>query len=218
MHENAPILEASQRERTGSRHSRRVRQAGKLPAVLYGHGEQPLPISLDAKETITLISKGEKVFQMKVEGAKETQVALLKDIQFDYLGTNIVHADFARVDLDERVRNRVHIKLIGNAKGVGGGSVLMHPTAEIEIECKVSNIPEEIEVDVTELDKGDVITAADVKLPGAEMILLSDPGAIVAQLAEAKAAPTDEESEVTATDGAEPEVITEKKEEEEKKD
>lgn len=211
MHESAPSLKAEVRERLGSRYARRTRDAGRLPAVVYGHGEQPQAIALDAKETLSHIHKGEKVFQLEMGNA--TQMVLLKDLQFDYLGNNVIHADFSRVDLQERVRSRVHIRLIGDAKGLkNAGTIMMHPATEIEIECPVVDLPEEIEVDVSELDEGGTITASQVPLPGSAK-LLSDPNAQVAHITgQAAEVEVGEGEEVAAQDS--PEVITEKKPEE----
>lgn len=213
MSDTTTQLSAQKRERTGSRYAQRVRNAGGLPAVVYGHKEDPVSITLDAHETIGLITKGEKVFELDIEGAK--QHVLLKDLGYDYLGTNIIHADFARVDLNERVHTHAHLRFIGDAKGLKeAGAIMMHPTTELELDVLVSNIPDHIDVDVSEMGVGDVIHAGEVKLPLESMELLTDPDTIVAQIVmKAIEEETDEESEVGA-EGAEPEVISEKKEEE----
>lgn len=212
MHEDAPVLNATPRERKGSRYARRIREAGGLPAVVYGHKEEPEAVSLNAKEALTMFYKGEKVFTLATEGGKE-QTVLLKDVQFDHLGTNVVHADFARVDLNERVNTRARIELVGSAVGLKhANAVLMHPLNEIELECQVTNLPESIEVPIHDLDMGEAIHAKDVKLPKPTMVLLTDPEAIVAQIVQgAHEMETDEESAVSAEGGAQPEVLTEKK-------
>src|SRR5262245_6864628 len=139
MHEKQPTLGAVKRERLGTRYSQRYRAAGKLPANLYGHGQAPVAIAVDARDALTHIHKGEKVFRLELAGgagADAGQIVLLKDLQYDYLGNNIVHADFARVDLNEKVRTKVHVNLIGEAKGLKeAGAILMHPVGELEIEC-----------------------------------------------------------------------------------
>jgi large subunit ribosomal protein L25 len=210
MHEKAPILKAEIRQRLGTRYARRDRQQGRLPSVVYGHGEPPLPLSLDAKEAVGLIQKGEKVFRLELKGAGADQMLLLKDVQFDYLGDTIVHADFARVDLNERVRTRVHVVLKGDAKGLKtAGAIMMHPTNELEIECRVVDLPDFIEVDVSDLDVNQVISADKVALPTADMRLLTDPHAIVAQIVEQKEQVV-AEAAVVAAEPAAPEVIGEK--------
>lgn len=212
MHENAPVLQASPRTKIGSRYAKRVRGTGKLPAILYGHGVDPEPIMLDAKEALNHIHKGEKVYTLKLDGQGKEQTVLLKDVQFDYLGTNIIHADFARVDLTERVRTRVHVRFMGDAVGLKTvGAVLIHPTTEIEIECMVSELPEQIDLDISGLEVGGEIRAGDIKLPSASMRLLTDPHASVAHivLQKEEVAATGEAGAAGAS--AQPEVLTAKK-------
>ena len=211
MSDTTTQLSAKKRERTGSRYSQRIRNAGGLPAVVYGHKEEPISISLDAHEAIMHITRGEKVFELDIEGA--SQHVLLKDLGYDYLGTNIIHADFARVDLNERVQTKAHLRFIGDALGLKtSGAIMMHPSTELELDVLVSNIPDHIDVDVSEMEVGDIIHASDVKLPLESMKLLTDPETIVAQIV-MKAVQEDEgEAGEVGADGAEPEVINEKKE------
>ncbi len=216
MHEDAPILKAKTRERTGTRYSKRVRDAGGMPAIVYGHGEKPAPVVMEAHELNRMIHDGEKIFRMELDGSGPETV-LLKDVQFDYLGTDIVHCDFARVDLNERMTVSVSLKFRGQAPGMKhAGAVMMHPHEEIELECTLSNLPDEIEVDMSGLDVHDTITAADVKLPLETMKLMSDPDMVVAQIiiqAQEEEDTTSEGGEVS--DAAEPEVISEKKDKDE---
>lgn len=214
MHEKSPILTAVPREKIGSRYAQRARKSGRLPAVMYGHGEAPVCLSLDSRDAIRHIHKGEKVFQLDIEGASDKQLVLLKAVQFDYLGTNIVHADFVRASLKDRVRSRVPIHLIGEAAGLkSAGAVLIHPVSEIEIECTLESLPEHIDVPVTDLTDEHPITTGQVKLPAGAK-LLTDSHGIVAQIIiqkEEAATPTAEAGAVSTA--AQPEVITAKKEE-----
>lgn len=211
MSDTTTLLSAQKRERTGSRYAQRVRNAGGLPAVVYGHKEEPVSITLNAHETIGHISKGEKVFELDIEGTK--QHVLLKDLGYDYLGTNIIHADFARVDLNERVHTNAHLRFIGDAQGLKtAGAIMMHPATELELDVLVSNIPDHIDVDVSEMEVGDIIHASDVKLPLETMKLITDPETIVAQIVLKAVQDDDGEAGEVGADGAEPEVINEKKE------
>jgi large subunit ribosomal protein L25 len=214
MHENAPVLTAKKRERLGSRYATRLREQGSLPAIVYGHKEDPVPVAVDARTTLGLIHKGEKVFQLQMDGGSP-QTVLLKDVQFDYLGTRIVHCDFARVSLTDRVTVSVPVRLVGEAKGLKtAGAILMHPTGELEIECIVTDIPDFIELEISDLDVDHAITAADVKLPKENMKLVTDPHAICAQVLVQGAGPAAAEQAVVETAAAQPEVIREKKKEE----
>jgi large subunit ribosomal protein L25 len=221
MSQETTKLQAKVRERVGSRYCRRIRDNGGLPAIVYGHGETPLAIALDAREANRHFHHGQKLFQLEMDGSGggEPSYVLLKDLQFDHLGTNIVHCDFARVDLNERVETRVHLEFGGEAKGLStAGAIMMHPMESIEIECLITNMPERLEVDVTEMKVGDIIHAKDVRLPIDTMVLLTDDDAIVAQIVvQAEQAEEGEGAEVSAG-GAEPEVVGKKKEEESDED
>jgi large subunit ribosomal protein L25 len=216
MHEKAPILTAKHRDRLGSRYCQRLRTKGELPAVVYGRGKEPVPITLNMRDAIGQISKGEKVFRLDFPGVKDTdegQMVLLRDLQFDYLGTNIVHVDLARVSLTDRVRTSVPIHLLGEAKGLKqAGAILMHPVAEIAVECPVQEIPEFIEVRIEDLDVGHAVTAGDVKLPTDNFKLITDSHAMVAQIVIQQEIKVGEAVATDATAG--PEVITAKKPEE----
>ncbi len=206
-------LSAKKRERTGSRYAQRVRGGGGLPAVVYGHKEEPVSISLDAHEAIGHITKGEKVFELDIEGTR--QHVLLKDLGYDYLGTSIIHADFARVDLNERVDVHVSLRFVGEARGLKtAGAIMMHPHTEITLNCAITNLPDHIDVKVGEMEAGDVLHASDVRLPMDSMKLVSDPEDIVAQIVmKAEEQETEGEAGEVGAGGAEPQVIKEKKEE-----
>lgn len=206
-------LAASKRERLGSRYSGRLRQQGRLPAIVYGRSEEPLPVSLDAREALGHFKKGEKLFELSLDGSPQT--VLLKDLQFDYLGTHIIHADLARVSLTDRVTVRVPVRLIGEAPGLKtAGAILMHPTGEVQVECVVTEIPEFIEVSIDALDVGHAITAGDAKLPASSMKLATDPHAILAQIVIQMEIKVEESATVDAAAAAGPEVLTAKKPEE----
>lgn len=201
-------LEVEKREKLGSRYCQRLRAAGKLPAVIYGHKQDPVAITLDAKDAITHISKGEKLFTLEIEGKSEH--VLLKDLGYDYMGTNIIHADLSRVDLNERVNTRASLRLIGDAIGLKtAGAALMNPLRELELNCVVTNLPDEIEVDIAGLNVGDTIHARDVTLPIDTMKLVTDPDAVIAQIIMSKVEETDEASEVDGA--AAPALVDEKK-------
>lgn len=211
MHERAPILKATPRERLGTRYAKRDRAKGFLPGVVYGHGAAPLAVNFVTEDAVKHIESGEKVFRLDLPGKGSDQMLLLKDLQFDYLGDNIVHADFARVDLDERVHTRVHVELTGEAKGLKtAGAILMHPVNEIEIECRVRDIPEKVSVEIGELDVDQTITASAVKLPLPDMKLITEKDAVVAQIVVQKEEVVATEATAATAEATSPEVIGEK--------
>lgn len=213
MSHDAVTLSAQPRERTGTRYAKRLRDAGQLPAVVYGHKQDPVSITLDMHETLLHLKRGEKFFELDLGGNKE--YVLLKDLGYGYLGDNIIHADFARVDLDERVDVRVSLHYVGEAKGLKtAGAIMMHPVTELELNCLITNLPEEIEVDTSHMDVGDVIHAGEITLPLETMELITDPDTVIAQMVlKAEQPEEDEASEVDADAAASPEVIGEKPEE-----
>lgn len=204
------VLKASRRTRPGTRHARRERKAGRLPAVIYGHGEAPEPISLDTHDALVGLQHGARLISLEVDGKRTP--CLVKDVQYDYLGTHPIHLDLIRVDLTERVPVRVAVELRGTPAGIAEGGVLDHPTTEIEVECLVTEIPDTIPVGIRHLGVGDVLLAKDLELPPG-VTLLSEPGERIAAVRLLAAeVPTEE---AAAAEAAQPEVIGRAKPEEE---
>lgn len=210
-------LAATTRDRVGSRYAQRLRTAGKLPAVLYGHKKTPVPLAVDAGDALRHIRAGKRVFTLSVDGGGE-ETALLKDIQYDYLGSDVIHADFERVNLDEQVEVNLHVAFRGDAVGLKTtGAIMLHPTTELACSCRVIDVVDHIEVDVSNLENGQSLHAGEIALPP-NMTLLSDPEAVVATIVVQKQIEEEvgEQAEVEG-EAAEPEVISEKKEDDEGK-
>ena len=130
---------------------------------------------------------------------------MLKEVQWDAFGSNVLHVDLTRVNANELVEVEIRVKLRGEAPGVKQGGVVTQTKRRIEIVSPAISIPEELELKISELELGQSLTAADVSLPdGVE--LKSDPGLVLATCSEPTAAAADDET-AAATDGAEPEVI-----------
>jgi large subunit ribosomal protein L25 len=210
MKHETPTVKAERRDRLGSRYSKRLRKNGRLPGVIYGHKTDTIAVTVDQKETVGLLKRGAHVVNVAIDGA-QPETCLVKDLQFGYLGDDIIHVDFARVDLNEEVEVQVHLKFTGSPEAAKKpGSVLTTPMTEIEVICKVKDIPGEIRVDLSKLE--DVLMVKDVKLPEG-IRTKENPESVVAQItfiAEEVAA-TPEAGEVAEGAAAEPEVITEKK-------
>ncbi len=207
-------LQAERREKKGTRYAKRERNVGKLPCVLYGQGKDPAHLSLDHKEALRFFESGERVFNIELTEESKTQTVLLKDLQFDYLGTNVVHCDLMRVNLDDIVEANVHLHLVGEAKGLrAAGAVLVQKMNEIPVTCRVSDIPEEIRLDISDLGADEHMTAGEITLPDG-LTLDCDPETVVV-LIDVKAETEDEgtEGEAITAEGSEPEVIKPKKDE-----
>ncbi len=205
-----PSITATTRARTGSRYAQRLRKQGRLPAVIYGHETDPVSISVDEKEMLTHLKHGTHVLSLNVEGhAKET--CLVKELQFGYLGDNVIHVDFARVDLDEEVHVHVHLNFVGEpASARKTGAILSHDLTELEVICRVNEIPDEIKVDLNLMEEATVLTVGELSLPPG-LRATTHPGTPVAHISFVhKEEAVGEEVEVVP--GAEePEVITEAK-------
>lgn len=212
MHEDAPTLTARQRERLGSRYAKRLRDRGALPAIVYGHGQEPLSIEFDAHEANKHFAKGERVFVLHLDGVRD-EFVLLQDLQFDHLGTQIIHADFRRVDLAERVEVSVPLVFVGEAKGLKtAGALLNHPVTHLELECAVTNLPDVLEVDISGLDVHEHLTAGQIPLPKPTMKLRTPADTVVVGISiKSESEATGEGSTVEGV--AAPVVITEKKKE-----
>ncbi len=161
-------LVADERDATGKGAARRLRAAGRIPAVLYGRGTASKSISIDPGALLRLLhgSGGgmNTLIELSVEGA--TRTVLVKELQRDPVNGRPVHTDFYLVDLDKTVEVAVPIRLVGKAPGVELGGILDHPLRELELECLPRAIPESVDVDVSALEVGDSIHVRDLELPG----------------------------------------------------
>ena len=159
----ALVLKADIREHTGSKHAAKVRRQGRIPAVVYGHKEEPVAISLDAHNFTEGLHHGHRL--MDVQLGKKKEKMLVKELQYDYLGKNVVHADLMRVDITETVKVTVPVELKGTAQGTHEGGIIEEHVDRLEVECRVSDIPETIAVWVKDVGVGDALHASDVELP-----------------------------------------------------
>jgi large subunit ribosomal protein L25 len=203
------LLEAQLRERIGSKAAAAVRKQGRIPAVVYGHQEQPVAISLDAHDFLEGLHHGVRLMDLTLAGKNEK--AIIKNLQYDHLGRDVIHADLIRVDITEVVRVVVPLELKGTPKGAQEGGVLTVHTSRLEVQCLAVNIPEVIVVPVKDLEVGQAIHAGQVQLP--EGVTLASPAEmLVASCTLIQEVKTTEQVEAEAP--AVPEVITEKKPEE----
>jgi large subunit ribosomal protein L25 len=197
----AAQVTAKPRSELGSRANRRLRLAGMIPGVIYGHKEAIVPVTLPRKLVAHFLDKGAHLFDLDIEG--KSQKVLVKEVQYDHLGLEVIHVDFARVSLDEKVKVNVPLELKGTPKGEADGGVLHQIISTLEIECLVLEIPEVIRHNISEMALNDVLHIKDIKVP-AGVRVMQDGDLIVAtvkEVLEEAAAPATEEG------AAEPEVI-----------
>jgi large subunit ribosomal protein L25 len=203
-------VKAQIREGVGSKAAAKLRKLGGIPAVIYGHNEETLAVALEAHDFIEGLHHGQRLMEIQTGEKKET--VFVKDLQYDYLGKKIIHADLVRVDVTETIRVMVPIEFKGTAKGTLEGGVVEVHADRLEVECKASEVPEIIVVSVKDVDIGDTIHAEDIELPP-DVKLISEPSTVLVTCSVIVAAKTTEEIEAEAP--AAPEVITEVKKVEE---
>lgn len=198
---------------------RKIREAGKVPAVVYGYGTKNVSVKVDEVEFIKLIREVGRngVIQLGV-GSKEIKV-MVSDYQYDPLKNQITHIDFLAINMSEERTVEVPVNLIGEAKGANEGGVVEQPLFNLEVTATPDNIPEAIEVDVTDLDVNDSLSVADIKVTGDFKIETAEDETVVSVVV-----PTEEptEEEIAAMEGdaetEEPEVVGESTEESEEED
>ncbi len=203
------LLKAEKRQQTGSRSAAKLRdpRIGRLPATIYGHKQAPESISLDMHEMAMQLRHGTKLFDVELDGKSEK--LLIKEVQYDYLGKNIIHVDFLRVNLAEKVRVTVPVEIKGIAKGAAEGGIIQAHLDKVELECLVTEIPDAIAFNVRNVSIGDAIHASDLELPAGTR-LLTDAKALILTCNIVAAAKSTEELEAE-TPAAGPEVLTERK-------
>jgi large subunit ribosomal protein L25 len=209
------LLKATKRTEVGTHKVRRLRGKGEVPAVVYGHGEETMPITLSQHDIELAVLHGERLLELRIGDKKEN--VLIKEVQYDTFGQQVLHVDLTRVSLDERVELTVPIILRGTPVGTVDGGVLQQLAAQVTIECVVTAIPDDVKLSVADMKVGDMLHMKNLLLPeGAK--LLSDPELAVCTLsmvAEEEVAPAPAEAAAAVAAAVEPEVIGEKKEEEE---
>lgn len=201
---SAEALVVEKRETTGTLRIRRLRKEGKVPAVLYGHGQENLNLSIDSRAVAKMVDHGHYV--VALSGAV-TDTAMIKDVQWDAFGSEILHIDLARVDASEAIEVSLPLHVKGESPGAGLGGMVSQLSHELKITCPANMVPDFLDISIDNLEIDGHVTAADVELPkGATLI--GDPAETLITCA----MPRGEDSPTDGDDPSEPEVIGEKKE------
>jgi large subunit ribosomal protein L25 len=199
---------------TGSRVARRLRAQGRIPAILYGHKQTPVPITLSHDSVWEMIKKSTHLAELNLGGTSE--MALVRDVQWDHLGKEILHLDFARVSADESIEIEVRLDLRGTAPGVAEGGVLEQLIHAVSITCRASAIPDAIRVDLSNLHLNESLHVRDLSGLPEGVTINADPEQLVVHVTTRAAAPEPAPAEAEAEAAAQPEVIKpERKEKEE---
>jgi len=209
-------INAEQRKETGSAAGRKARRIGKVPAVVYGHKQEPVALILSGEEVKNIVSHRIKMVSLNVNGVGES--ALVRDVQFDTFGEKVLHVDFERIAMDELVEVECPVEFVGVPKGAAAGGVVEHPVTDLEIECLPGNIPEVIKVSIGTMEIGDTIHVRDIKVPDGVKILTDADAILVTIRPPAKAEEAEAAAPAESEAPAEPELIRRERavEEEEK--
>jgi large subunit ribosomal protein L25 len=214
-------LEVSRRERSGKEYAKKLRQDGKIPAVVYGGHKEPVAITVERKAVSDLIQKSDhgirSIFLLKMSGTDQQRHAMIKDMQMDPISRRMTHIDFVRVVMDEVVRVTVPVNIIGNSIGVKEGGILDWQIRELHVECLPNAIPDKIDVDITNLGGHEQVRVSDLQLP--EGVKVSeDLHRVIVGVTSPRAEIVPEVAAVDATAVAEPEVVKKGKTETETKE
>jgi len=211
------VIEVEERTALGKNESRRLRRDGKIPGVLYGAGKRNFPVSVDPArvEQILHSEAGENtVLDLKLKGENAQRKAMIREYQTDPVRGTIVHADFIRIEMDQKLEVHVPVRIVGVSPGVKEqGGVLEIVQRSLDVSCLPGDIPEMIEIDISALNIGDQVRLADLtSLERIEFLQPADTVVVTVVM------PRVVEEETAALEGeaeAEPEVIAKGKKEDE---
>lgn len=161
-------LAVERRQGRGKNFARQIRREGKVPAVLYGKDAEPIVLSVQTRDLVSVLHGQEShnmLLNMKVAGEETGELlSMPKDIQFDPVDGHIVHVDFQQIHLNQTIRTEIPVHLSGTAQGVKEGGILEHILREIEIECLPMDIPEYVEIDISAMTIGDSVHVSDLDI------------------------------------------------------
>ncbi|MFN2340001.1 MAG: 50S ribosomal protein L25/general stress protein Ctc [Halanaerobium sp.] len=208
-------IEAELRTKTGKGAARQIRRSGLIPGVVYGRGNDPRSIKVDPQDIEKLLLSN-SIFDLTFvgeDGKEDEATVIIKDYQKDIIKQNLLHVDFQFISMDEKITVSVPMHLEGEAAGVRDGGVLQQLLREIEIDALPEEIPEEITIDISELEVGESLSVSDLELPEGIDLVTGSEEVIVTVVTPTELIEEDEEEE--EDEFLEPEVIGEEDEEEE---
>ena len=204
-------LKASVRTETGNSPARALRRDGKIPAILYGPDTKPVMLSIVSKELEDAIKKGKSnqmLLNLIVEnGNKANHMVMLKELQIHPVKRTLIHVDFYEVSMDRKIKVMIPVTTKGKCIGVELGGMLQIIRRELEALCFPNDIPESVEIDVTDLDAGDSVHIEDIAIKGVEF--LADVNFTVLTVLSGKVSDEDEEGEDEESEESEEGEVTE---------
>ena len=166
-------LEVDIRKEQGTSAARRTRLRDRIPAILYHSGVEATPLSMDKKSLYKALRTGQMIFEVIVD--KKSQFVLLKEVQYHPVTDEVMHVDFQKVREDEKISLEVAVRSIGESQGVKLGGILVQLLNSVTIKCKPSEIPEFLEIDVTDMEMNTNLFVKDIMLPeDVEMMTAED--------------------------------------------
>lgn len=204
------LLEVQSRPKVGKRHNQRLRATGRLPAVLYGHGEGSVSLTVRVDQLRSVLRHGGQIVQLKGEADGQ---ALVQDTQWDTFGNRLLHVDLLRVDAKELLHVEVPVETRGEAPGENEGGLLEHVRHTVEVETTPANIPEKLFLDISGLHINESLTAADLDELPEGVKLLTEPERVIINCAQPVPEAEEDEGEGVTAAAGEPEVIGAKDEE-----
>lgn len=210
-------LKTKIRTTTGNGPARRLRMSGQVPAVVYGPKTEPVLLSVNKSDLEQLFKKGgigQVVLNLVIQknGETLTMPAMIKELQTHPVSRNFIHIDFYEIKMDQKITAKIPVVTTGIAKGVELGGILQIIRRELEVECLPLEVPESIEIDISDLDIGDSIHVEKIRLEGEIEFLEDDNYTVVTVLApkleeeEPEEEEEDEEEEAEKEDGEKPEA------------
>ena len=166
---NSIELQATTRTSTGNGPARVLRREGRVPAILYGPADQPRLLSVGTRDFEDIIKEGNvgrSIFNLVIDGGKETKATMIKELQTHPVHHGLIHIDFYAVDMARKVRVNVPVVATGKAKGVEMGGMLQIIRRELEVLCLPNAIPQTIVIDISQLDVGQSVHVEDIQLEG----------------------------------------------------
>ena len=204
-------LTAEKRTTSGTANARRLRRDGKVPGIIYGHKQEPVSITASSILLEKLVFGGSRLIDLTLDG--ETNKALFREVQWDTFSIHVIHFDLIWVDEQEAVHVEVPVELHGNAPGVTAGGQLEQPFRSIGLTLRVVDMIDSVVVNINHLEIGQSVLVKDLELPSGTKPD-GDENAVVVQVVEAAEELEEEETDITGAP-AQPEVIGQKKEDEE---
>ena len=206
-------LEAKKRDGTGKEAARKIRAEGWTPAIIYGKRKSPLPVSFNTNNFLKIVhgeAHENMLFKIEIKGQKSKDIsnAIIKEMQFDPVKGTLLHVDLFEVSMDKTIEVHVPLEAINEAVGVKEeGGLLDHVAREILVECLPDNLPEKIEVDVSNLRLGEAIHIRDIEYPAGVKPVENPDKVVLTIIHKLKG----REAAVTEVpEGEEPEVLTQK--------